>query len=125
MKEVLKALDDAANAIQDPDYYKKELEKLRLEYEKLKEKLREYNIFNTTNIKLEPFNPRERFFEYWNKLTDEEKERNVGEIKNCPECKKIVKTTCTACGCGSCIECGYRFSCLPPMLWRNGNWEYL
>lgn len=36
---------------------------------------------------------------------------NYGEIKWCPQCKKIRQTTCSACGCGSCKNCGYRWCC--------------
>jgi hypothetical protein len=38
---------------------------------------------------------------------------NYGEIKWCPECKKIRQTTCCACGCGSCKDCDYRWTCFP------------
>jgi hypothetical protein len=34
-----------------------------------------------------------------------------GEIKCCPKCEKIRVTGCSACGCGSCMTCGYRWSC--------------
>lgn len=40
--------------------------------------------------------------------------KNAGEIKWCPQCKKIRQTTCCACGCGSCTDCGYRWVCLQP-----------
>ena len=39
--------------------------------------------------------------------------KNYGEIKWCPRCKKIRQTTCAACGCGSCKICEYRWSCHP------------
>lgn len=38
-----------------------------------------------------------------------------GEIKYCPSCQVIRQTSCCACGCGSCEECGYRWSCRPDM----------
>lgn len=41
-------------------------------------------------------------------------ESSPGCIQNCPGCKNPkARTTCCACGCGNCIECGYRFSCIP------------
>jgi len=37
--------------------------------------------------------------------------RGYGEIKWCPNCKKIRQTTCSACGCGDCKNCAYRWVC--------------
>lgn len=34
-----------------------------------------------------------------------------GEVKYCPKCSKIRQTSCSACGCGSCSICGYRWVC--------------
>jgi hypothetical protein len=36
-----------------------------------------------------------------------------GEIKWCPQCDKIRQTSCSACGCGNCQNCGYRWCCRP------------
>lgn len=36
-----------------------------------------------------------------------------GEIKACPSCGALRDTTCSACGCGSCRTCGYRWTCMP------------
>jgi hypothetical protein len=36
-----------------------------------------------------------------------------GEIKWCPACKKIRKTSCGACGCGNCSVCAYPWTCMP------------
>lgn len=47
---------------------------------------------------------------YWSGTSE-----NGGEIKICPQCNKIRKTSCCACGCGDCKTCGYRWSCMPPM----------
>ncbi len=41
---------------------------------------------------------------------------NKGEIKWCPGCKQIRQTSCSACGCGSCANCGYRWTCMPANL---------
>lgn len=38
-----------------------------------------------------------------------------GEIKVCPECEKLRVTGCSACGCGNCFTCNYRFRCGPPV----------
>ena len=38
-----------------------------------------------------------------------------GEIKYCPTCNDIRTTTCSACGCGSCLTCRYRFTCMPEL----------
>ena len=38
-----------------------------------------------------------------------------GIIHDCPRCNKKCKTSCSACGCGNCLECGYRFFCSPPI----------
>lgn len=41
-------------------------------------------------------------------------ESSPGWTQNCPGCKNPkARTTCCACGCGNCIECGHRFSCMP------------
>lgn len=39
------------------------------------------------------------------------KKNSIGEIKYCPGCKSEQQTTCSACGCGSCTVCGWRWSC--------------
>jgi len=36
-----------------------------------------------------------------------------GWIQNCPQCKELRITGCSACGCGHCYTCNYRFTCLP------------
>lgn len=36
-----------------------------------------------------------------------------GDKKYCPHCKCIRNTSCTACGCGSCLVCSYQFICNP------------
>lgn len=36
------------------------------------------------------------------------------QLKVCPTCEIIRKTTCCACGCGYCETCGYRWWCMPP-----------
>lgn len=36
-----------------------------------------------------------------------------GEIKMCPDCKTLRDTTCSACGCGSCVVCNHRWTCMP------------
>jgi BMFP domain-containing protein YqiC len=41
LNKVLKRMDDTANAIQDPDYYKKEVVRLREENKKLESRLSE------------------------------------------------------------------------------------
>ena len=38
-------------------------------------------------------------------------QNHAGEIKYCSECKVIRQTSCSACGCGSCKECGRRWCC--------------
>ena len=38
-------------------------------------------------------------------------QNETGEVKYCPQCKKIQQITCCACGCGNCIVCDYRWSC--------------
>jgi hypothetical protein len=44
-----------------------------------------------------------------------------GEIKHCPICKVLRDTSCSACGCGSCSVCNYRWSCMPvsPIVFGN------
>lgn len=37
----------------------------------------------------------------------------IGWIQNCPKCQEKVQTTCSACGCGRCLVCDYRFVCNP------------
>ena len=34
----------------------------------------------------------------------------------CPQCKEIRNTTCSTCGCGRCLTCDYRFSCMPAQM---------
>jgi len=36
-----------------------------------------------------------------------------GEVKWCPKWEKIRQTSCCACGCGNCEDCGHRWSCRP------------
>lgn len=38
---------------------------------------------------------------------------------HCPDCEVERETTCSACGCGSCLTCGYRFSCNPQIDFKN------
>jgi hypothetical protein len=47
------------------------------------------------------------------------KTNNYGEVKWCPDCKRIRQTGCSACGCGSCEACGYRWACLPPSQYNS------
>lgn len=37
---------------------------------------------------------------------------NCGEIKWCPQCHQIRQTSCSACGCGNCNVCKYRWTCI-------------
>ncbi len=41
-------------------------------------------------------------------------EKYFGEIRHCPACNMTRVTTCSACGCGSCKTCQYRWSCIYP-----------
>ena len=38
---------------------------------------------------------------------------NQGEIKWCPQCQKIRQTTCVTCGCGGCVRCNHKWTCMP------------
>lgn len=44
------------------------------------------------------------------------------QIKVCPQCQVIRKTSCCACGCGHCYTCNYRWCCLPPIEY-NIDWN--
>jgi len=44
-----------------------------------------------------------------------------GDIKVCPKCQEVRVTSCSACGCGSCETCGYRYSCMPVINMPNMN----
>lgn len=37
----------------------------------------------------------------------------MGWTQYCPVCKTRRETTCSACGCGRCLVCGYAWSCRP------------
>lgn len=39
-------------------------------------------------------------------------EGNRGEVKFCPTCEGLRMTSCVACGCGNCLTCGYRWTCM-------------
>lgn len=39
----------------------------------------------------------------------------MGWKQYCPRCKETRETTCCACGCGNCLTCDYRFSCMSPI----------
>ena len=41
-----------------------------------------------------------------------------GDKQRCPTCEVERNTTCTGCGCGECLTCGYEFRCNP-----YGGWE--
>jgi dUTP pyrophosphatase len=41
------------------------------------------------------------------------KDLTYGWKQHCPQCKEIRNTTCSACGCGRCLTCDYRFCCNP------------
>lgn len=45
-------------------------------------------------------------------LCNKECTTDEGWSQFCPDCNKVSKTSCIACGCGHCLECGYRFSCM-------------
>lgn len=36
----------------------------------------------------------------------------MGWKQHCPRCNQVRETTCSACGCGNCLTCGYRFCCI-------------
>lgn len=42
------------------------------------------------------------------------KQVEYGDVKWCPKCTKMRKTTCCACGCGNCKTCGHRWVCCSP-----------
>lgn len=44
-------------------------------------------------------------------ITSDGIQKYIGSIQYCPQCKKNRKTSCTACGCGICYSCKYRFVC--------------
>lgn len=46
-----------------------------------------------------------------------------GDIKVCPKCEKVRVTSCSACGCGNCETCGYRYSCMPMVNIPNLNFN--
>lgn len=43
----------------------------------------------------------------------------IGEVKECPTCKKKRITSCCACGCGTCYTCDYRWTCMPNYISDN------
>lgn len=41
------------------------------------------------------------------------KHSDGGDIKWCNQCQGVRHTSCSACGCGNCQTCGYRWVCNP------------